>query len=284
MQNFRKNSFGKLDWTTHYVKIWEFQTEHLQFFSGSLATHPGVGPETQNSTRESHKYYQWVGLLLLLQAWFFYLPRFLWDKWEGGRMRILSAHMEGLHVSESESFNRRNAVVRYLHKSSQRTDWYGYTFLACEMMNFANIFVQILITNAFLGNAFFSYGRNVLGFFDDMIEEKTHPMDKVFPKMSKCVFNVFGPSGNIVPYDTLCVLPLNVLNEKAFLFLWWVIVVSDQKNLTFSVRSRLKFFFCLQGMVHCLVHLYCVRLDWTIFTNCLPILSNMAVKEFIMRA
>lgn len=52
------------------------------------------------------------------------------------------------------------------------------------------------------------------------------PMDIVFPKVTKCTFHKFGPSGTIEKFDGLCILPLNILNEKIYVFLWfWFIAV-----------------------------------------------------------
>lgn len=46
---------------------------------------PGLGNEA--GVEETwHVYYQWISVVLLLQAFFFYLPFYLWSVWEGGRM------------------------------------------------------------------------------------------------------------------------------------------------------------------------------------------------------
>ena len=59
-------------------------------------------------------------------------------------------------------------------------------------------------------------------------ELRSDPMARVFPKVTKCTFHDFGPSGTIQTRDALCVLPLNIINEKIyiFLFLWLTILVS----------------------------------------------------------
>ena len=45
--------------------------------------------------------------------------------------------------------------------------------------------------------------------------------------MTKCTFHKFGPSGTVQKFDGLCVLPLNIINEKIYVFLWfWFIVVA----------------------------------------------------------
>jgi hypothetical protein len=46
-------------------------------------------------------------------------------------------------------------------------------------------------------------------------------MSKIFPKVTKCTFHLYGPSGSIQNKDGLCVLPLNIINEKIYIFLWF---------------------------------------------------------------
>lgn len=49
--------------------------------------------------------------------------------------------------------------------------------------------------------------------------------DLVFPKRAKCTFTAFGPSGSGQLHDALCLLPLNVLNEKVFAIIWCLFMV-----------------------------------------------------------
>ena len=41
------------------------------------------------------------------------------------------------------------------------------------------------------------------------------PLNRVFPKVAKCNFNKYGPSGTVEIFDGLCILSLNIINEKA---------------------------------------------------------------------
>lgn len=72
----------------------------------------------------------------------------------------------------------------------------------------------------FLGGAFFTYGTEVISFAQQDQENRTDPMVTVFPRVTKCTFHKFGPSGSIQRHDALCVLALNILNEKIYIFLW----------------------------------------------------------------
>jgi hypothetical protein len=47
------------------------------------------------------------------------------------------------------------------------------------------------------------------------------PAEVVFPKLTKCLFRKYGPSGTIQVHDALCVMALNVVNEKIFMILWF---------------------------------------------------------------
>ena len=58
-------------------------------------------------------------------------------------------------------------------------------------------------------------------------EDRADPMNMVFPKVTKCTFHKYGPSGTITRHDGLCILALNIINEKIFVFLWfWFVVLA----------------------------------------------------------
>ena len=57
-------------------------------------------------------------------------------------------------------------------------------------------------------------------------EDRADPMNVVFPKVTKCTFHKYGPSGTITKHDGLCVLALNIINEKIYVTLWfWFIIL-----------------------------------------------------------
>ncbi len=51
-------------------------------------------------------------------------------------------------------------------------------------------------------------------------------MIRIFPRVTKCRFYKYGPSANIETHDALCLLPLNIVNEKIYIFLWfWFLIL-----------------------------------------------------------
>ena len=90
-------------------------------------------------------------------------------------------------------------------------------------------FSKILEKNSTLSGGQFSYyGWDFYKFYisneESEIHERVNPLEKVFPKVTKCTFKRFGPTASIETNDALCTLPLNILNEKIFVVLWWVYV------------------------------------------------------------
>ena len=52
-------------------------------------------------------------------------------------------------------------------------------------------------------------------------------MSRVFPRVTKCTFRKYGPSGTIQRHDAQCVLPINIINEKIYVFLWiWYMLLT----------------------------------------------------------
>merc|ERR1712112_630006 len=78
--------------------------------------------------------------------------------------------------------------------------------------------------DSFFGGQFSTYGADVIKVTGQEMEDRIDPMAKVFPKMSKCTFHKYGPSGTIQNHDGLCVLPINIINEKIYIFIWFWLV------------------------------------------------------------
>ncbi|KAG7164694.1 Innexin inx2-like 4 [Homarus americanus] len=186
---------------------------------GEEVAHPGVSNHDvvrlpvingddgarEQYTIKHHTYYQWVTLVLFIQAGMFYVPRYMWKSWEGGRVKGLVNELNLPILSSDLKRARMTIAVDYFRRNLHHHNLYAYQFFVCELLNFVNVVGQIFLTD--------SIGHD--------------PTDEIFPKVAKCTFHKFGPSGTIMRHDALCVLPLNILNQKIYTFLWfWFVVVA----------------------------------------------------------
>lgn len=80
----------------------------------------------------------------------------------------------------------------------------------------------------FLEGQFTRYGPAVAAFaMENTPFDRIDPMSRLFPKVTKCTIHTFGSSGSPQIHDALCVMPLNVVNEKTFVFIWfWLVVLA----------------------------------------------------------
>jgi len=118
-------------------------------------------------------------------------------------------------------------MISKYYKSHTRRATYFIKFFCCEWLNFFNVIGQIYFTNRFLGYQFTTYGLDVLGQSEENLNTRDDAMNRVFPKIAKCTFHKYGPTGTIQNHDGLCVLPLNIINEKIYCFLWfWLIFLA----------------------------------------------------------
>lgn len=127
-------------------------------------------------------------------------------------------------------------------------NFYSYMYIVCECLNVAVLVFNFFWTNWFLGdNEFLNYGPEAVAHsnLESTDFSTISPQDRVFPKVSKCDFQKYGPSGGLIRsvknsfffsywtfqksfslfilftrYDIMCVLAINIINEKIYVFLW----------------------------------------------------------------
>ncbi len=217
--------------------------------SGEEATAaPGVGNRHEGEEVRTHKYYQWVCFTLFFQALCFYAPRWLWGTWEGKKMKAvipdelcdkptdpkLRLRPKGRGLLSDEAIegkvrDMRDHFARYRGgvSSPRALRVYHRRFFFCELLCLLNAALQIFFIDVFLGGMFTSYGGSVLEASNADPADRDDPMNLVFPKVAKCTFHRFGPTGTVERFDGLCVLPINIINEKIYIFLWfWLLCLT----------------------------------------------------------
>ncbi|XP_011695495.1 PREDICTED: innexin inx7 [Wasmannia auropunctata] len=204
--------------------------------------HPGIGPVAKDASDPviHHAYYQWVPFILFFQALLFYLPHYLWRKEEGGRLSMLVSglHFASISLSETEikvnddlkvpSRKDRDEKIQqirtgFINRLHLNRPW-AYYLTLCEILNFINVILQIYLTDRFLGGAFLNLGPSVT---QPVPKDEIKSLDIIFPKMTKCTFYKYGKSGSMETHDALCVMALNIVNEKIYTALWfWFVVLA----------------------------------------------------------
>ena len=87
----------------------------------------------------------------------------------------------------------------------------------------------------FFDGTFLTFGIEVISFAERDQEDRIDPMVYIFPRMTKCIFHKFGRSGEIERHDAMCILPLNIINEKIYIFLWFWMIILMLLTLTVPV-------------------------------------------------
>ena len=95
----------------------------------------------------------------------------------------------------------RFMVVEYLKKTIGKHNSYAGQFIFCEFLNLVNIISQMAFMDHFFNGHFRTYGSDLLRISNMEMDKRVDPMAKIFPKLSKCTFHRYGPSGTIVNHD-----------------------------------------------------------------------------------
>lgn len=213
--------------------------------------YPGVDKYIEGEERVYHAYYQWVCFVLFLQAVLFYLPRYFWKSAEGGRIKAMVQGLNSPIIDQGKKETSLNLLVTYMVTNFNNNDTYAGLYLASEIMNVINVIGQMYLMDAFLGGTFSAYGTDVIKFTEWDSELRYDPMIRVFPRLTKCTFRRFGSSGDVQKHDAMCILPINIMNEKIYVFLWfWFVLVAVLSCV--AVAYRIILFASHEARVRCL--------------------------------
>ena len=191
----------------------------------------------ESETVKYHTYYQWVCFALFFQAICFYIPRMVWKRWEAGRMKSLVMELDQHVITDTKNIPQLKLLVDYLVSNMHQHNTYALKFFFCEILNFINVIGQIFLVDYFLGGEFTTYGIDFVKNLRQDPANQIDPMVTVFPKVTLCNFNYGGLSGKMQSVEGLCVLSLNVLNEKIYLILWfWFIILAIFSGLSLFYR------------------------------------------------
>ena len=200
-------------------------------------------------------YYQWVPVMLLVQALMFYIPCIVWRLLNGQSGinvdRIVSLASDAQYESPEVRVRTIKYVVRHIDRclGNQRESRYhccvtlrhilsaklnllcgrrygNYlisTYLAMKALYISNSIGQLFMLNAFLATDYNLYGFQVM---EDLIYGDDWTASRRFPRVTLCDFQIRQMT-NKHRYSVQCVLPINLFNEKIYIFMWfWLVLVA----------------------------------------------------------
>jgi len=189
---------------------------------GDDVSQTGVGPYNPYKDYIQVKaYYQWVPFMLFLQGLMFYIPHIIYKWAEEGKVKNLLGSLKLFQLNKETRNDDESALAKYFVDTMGLHDGWAARILLAHSLYLINVIGQVFFTDCFLGYEFSTYGVNAASFLEQEASDRTDPMSRVFPRVTKCTFHKYGPSGGIQRHDAQCVLPINILNEKIYVFLWF---------------------------------------------------------------
>jgi len=195
---------------------------------GIQVSQTGVGPYNPETDDISVKaYYQWVPFMLFLQAIMFYLPHVVYEMTEGNKVKRILGSLNLWVLNKEKRRGAEDDLAKYFVETMGIHDMWSVQILLAHCLYLVNVIGQIYFTDAFLGYEFSKYGVSIVSMLDKDPSDRVDPMSQVFPRVTKCTFHKYGPSGSIQRHDIQCVMPINIINEKIYVALWfWLMLLS----------------------------------------------------------
>lgn len=103
--------------------------------------------------------------------------------------------LESPMVPKDQKVINQSLLVNYLFHNRRNFVTTFAAFCVAEVFNLVNVIFQMYLMDVFLGGEFTTYGWKVMTFAEWDSAIRFDPMIKVFPRITKCTFFVYGPSG-----------------------------------------------------------------------------------------
>lgn len=203
---------------------WEQYTEEYCFVQNTYYVPPNenIPPNHDDRVEKEISYYQWVPVILVIQAMVFYIPKFVWN-WACRRSGIdtkgianLARNLEGHYDwdERKEVLEKLMVHLKYilLHNFG---GCLAFKYFLVKLIQLANVGCQLWLTNVFLGMRHGFWAAQLL--FSTIAGQNWNTTG-YFPRVTLCDFDV-RVLGNSHHHTVQCLLVINVLNEKIYLIL-----------------------------------------------------------------
>ena len=242
------------DFTNKYC--WVYNTYHVPITQQQI---PGAG-----EPKAYIGYYQWVPIILLVQALLFYIPCLFWRSLNSKTgIDVDNVIKSAKEVQRTAYLEQKDKMIGFISRSMDRylrmTRRYKdeencmkvckYHFsmnfcLVCGSRRFGNYLVvlylitkalyaanavgQLFLLNSFLGTKGRMYGYEIM---NSLLKGEDWAVSYTFPRVTLCDFAI-RDLNNIRHYTVQCVLPLTFFNEKIYIIVWFWFVIVAVANLS----------------------------------------------------
>uniref|UniRef100_A0A914GPN7 Innexin n=1 Tax=Globodera rostochiensis TaxID=31243 RepID=A0A914GPN7_GLORO len=242
---------------------WEQYAEDYCFIQNTyyVAPEEEIPAEINERDERQFGYYQWVPVVLALQAVMFYLPNWIWKtlhQQSGVDLETAIGDARALRsMPSAKRAQELGKLVQYLNETlelheARRTPRYFFCmrfgrtlgsyvsmlYLIIKLLYLLNVCGQFMLLNAFIGRGYNVWGWTAL---QSLWTGSGWHDSPVFPRVSLCDFRV-RRLANMHRYTVQCVLMINMFNEKIYLFIWfWFLLV--------AASTLINFLYCLISLV-----------------------------------
>lgn len=194
-----------------------------------LRTNESIPIEHETRGQKYISYYQWVPFILVLQACSFYVPHVIWRSFNwisGFQIRtIVKTAKESAVLPQAENREVVLKIARSMYHATKLRHrtlnminpqmLVTFLYMTMKLSYLLLICFHLFVFKHFIGNLSFAFG---------VIEHRGEwEKSGLFPRVTVCDFSIlrFGQQLN---FTLECVLPLNMFNEKIFVFFYfWLI-------------------------------------------------------------
>ncbi|XP_023320356.1 innexin inx2 isoform X1 [Eurytemora carolleeae] len=181
--------------------------------------HHGIS-SLQNGKMIRHDYYQWVPFILFFQAILFYAPYRAWKMIEGGKLDKLLAKVSSDPLTETPLSEQVQGISKFLAAKPCWYNCFARKMFICELGILLLSVLQMYFLDIILGERFFGLGHDFMSVTYPW--EYVRVVEEVFPLVTNCRMNYVGSSGSAIQDSGICILNVNILNQKIFLISWYL--------------------------------------------------------------
>jgi len=160
--------------------------------------------------------YDMTTVILCIQAFLFRIPKWIWKKFEAGKLKsVINGLENSLPKEEKEEVQEKHMLANVFQKFNGQVNHrnlYFFVYFLCELLNLINVIAQCEFNQYFLDKKFYNHPSHV---YEPFYNETTP-----FPRFGRCRFKSIGPSGNQQQFEVICVYLISIINERAYFMLW----------------------------------------------------------------